>query len=371
MKLIKMFINSISFSNYYFSHKLPLNMWFKSINRYRKLFLMHEMEIDEFFLFELENPDLSFDDCAKFIGWKKHIKTLIHLNPVEYRCLTENKLVFYTYCKAMNISTPEVYALYNPQISTSIKIPGLKDIAGLKSFLKGHKISDIVIKPVDGTKGQSILVLQFHDNKFFSPDKAAIDEKDIESTLSGYVYRDSRQVNFLIQKQLKPHESTLKLSSNVPFSYRVLTILNENGHPEVLEIYGKASRNNITDNYENGGLILRIDQKGICQGAIIKAEPKEVLENHPDNNFRLKDWPVPMYREVIEIALKAASAFYFVKCVAWDIIVSSEGVFIIEGNNPWNGIAQQKSHLRGLWQGTLKKESERLFQIGIPRSPWW
>lgn len=370
MRFLKLIKNTISFILNYLKSGFQFNQLFDNTLRYIRLFLWHELEVDEFFIFRLWQRDLQINEYSRFIGWKKHIKALVYLNPIEYRCLTENKFIFYTYCKTMNVATPEIYALYNTNISKIKGFPVLRNLDALKGFLNSNKISDLVIKPADGTKGQSVLTLKYGNMDFYDQDDQLLTNNELEKILSGYTYRDSHQTNFMVQQRLKPHESTLRLNDKVPFSYRVLTILNRNGEPEVVEVNGKASRNNVTDNYESGGMVLSVDSNGICQGGIMKAEPNKVFDKHPDNDFVLKNWKVPQYEDVCQLAKEAAAAYYFVKCIAWDIIVSSEGVFVIEGNNPWN-VKQQMSNNRGLWQGTFMEESERLFKSGIPRSPWW
>jgi hypothetical protein len=331
------------------------------------------MEVDEFFLYHLFREELSKKEYTSFVGWKKHIQSLNAINPIQYRCLTENKLTFYAYCLVYNISTPRVFAVYDPQIPAMNMLKTLHTVDELLAFINSENISEFVLKPTEGTRGQSILVVKYDksENTFKNITGTLIEKNDLERVLNQYNYRGSSQSGFLVQQRLTPHESTIQFSKNVPFSYRVLTILDENNEPEIIEIYAKASvGESDTDNWEGGGLTLRLDEKGVCYGANSLDSRFDLFFYHPTNNFSFIKWQAPFYKEVCELGIQCAKAFHYVKCVAWDIITSKEGIYVIEGNNPFS-VGQQEVYFRGLWQGTFAQEAEKAIKNGPNKSPWW
>jgi Sugar-transfer associated ATP-grasp len=54
---------------------------------------------------------------------------------------------------------------------------------------------------------------------------------------------------------------------------------------------------------------------------------------------RLENFRVPMWEAVCELAKKAASAFWPVGAVGWDIAVTREGPVLVEGNTVWDPVA--------------------------------
>ena len=56
--------------------------------------------------------------------------------------------------------------------------------------------------------------------------------------------------------------------------------------------------------------------------------------------------------------------------MAWDIIVAKQGVYVIEGNNPWN-VDVQEVYDKGLWSDIFAKEAGNAIQNGPAKSPWW
>ena len=366
--------NSLSFCRSYLKERLPLRYFIDSLIRYKTLWYLHEMEVEEFLLYRLWRPELSVERYRSFIGWKKHIQSLIALNPVQYRCLTENKHIFYAYCKSHHLPTPEIFGIYDPFIPEFDGLKVVRSVNELKDFLVTKGISECVVKPAEGTRGQSILALKFNEKKntFCRVNGQEISDELLGKTLSEYNYRDASQSTFLIQRRLRPHPSTMELSKNVPFSYRVLTILDGKGSPRVIEVYAKCPVGDTdTDNWELGGLTIRLDEKGICYGANDNAEYRfDIMTKHPDHDFEFKGWKAPFYKEVCDLGLKLAECFYFARCVAWDIIAAEDGVYVIEGNNPWS-VSQQEVYDQGLWQNVFAEEAMKAIESGPLRSPWW
>lgn len=186
--------NSISFLWQFIKHRLPVSNLTTSWNRYKVLWYLHEMEVGEFFSHRLWRSDLSKERYSCFIGWKKHILSLIALNPVQYRCLTENKLIFHTYSIAHGIPTPEIYAIYDPHLRSVNGLTTVRTVDQLVDFISRRDISQFVIKPVEGTRGQSVLAL-FYDKKsgeFRSVSGELISMECIGKVLEGYNYRGLR-----------------------------------------------------------------------------------------------------------------------------------------------------------------------------------
>jgi hypothetical protein len=370
---LKLILNLISFAKIYVNNKLPLIRLLPNMKRYITLWYLHEMEVAEFFYYYLWREELTEAEYRSFIGWKKHIRALISLNPLQYRCLTENKLIFFNYCTTFKVPTPEVYAVYDPNTPDIDSFPVLKNVEQLADFVDRRQIDEFILKPIEGTRGQSILILTYNksDQKFRSLRGMEIEYEKVKKNLDNYTYRGVTQSGFMVQERLIPHQSSIVLSRYVPFSYRVLTILDQYQKPHIIEVYGKSAvGESDTDNWEGGGLSLRLDANGVCFGANNKEYRLEAMKCHPTNGFNFIGWQAPFYKEVCEIGIQAAKAFHHIRCVAWDIIVSAKGVYVIEGNNPWS-VGQQEAYYQGLWQGVFGREAEKAIKLGPAKSPWW
>ena len=364
---------SLAFFVNYLKERRPLSLLFPAWNRYRRSWFEHQLEVEEFFVSRLWRPQLDDNQALSFIGWRKHAQVLLALNPLQYRCVTGNKLVFHNYCTSINLPVPKLLGVFDRTLKDAYGVRVFNSAERLRQYLSANSIESIIIKPIEGTRGQSILALDLRRDggHFRLPNGDPVSDTEIENALSQYSYRGAEQTGFLVQVRLLPAESTLGLSSICPLSYRAITLTDHKGHCSIIMIYAKsATGRNIADNFEAGGLVCIVDSNGMCVGARSKMSGTELLELHPTTSFRLKGWQPPKFEEVADLALRAAAAFHFLKCIAWDIAVAREGVFLLEGNNPWSWRSQEDLD-QGLWKGAFEREAKLAIAKGPSKSPWW
>ena len=73
-----------------------------------------------------------------------------------------------------------------------------------------------------------------------------------------------------------------------------------------------------------------------------KDETNIVYEFHPDTNIRFKGFQIPKWKEVINVAKKAALAFDKTRYIGWDVAINDKGeVVIVEGNGKTQFLGQQ------------------------------
>jgi hypothetical protein len=329
------------------------------------------MEVGEFFDFRLWRPDLSHAQWSAFIGWRKHASALLSLNQLPYRCLTENKLLFYLLCQALGVPTPRVYAVVDPYRSRSAMVPTLRAAEEIPRLLSDLGESDVVIKPVNGTRGRAVWVLRYDRDHGFSTIQGRKLSSDEFREVLHYEFRGATERSFLIQERLVPHECTKHLNTHCPFSYRVITLVDDHGEPQILFTYAKlASEGSLSDNLHAGGLALLADRGGTCLGARGEKSYHDLLTRHPTLDFELCGWKLPFFEDVQSLAVRVASEFSLVRCVAWDIAVSRQGLMVYEGNNPFNHDIQLV-YDTGLWQGLFAAEAAIALKSARQLPPWW
>lgn len=362
--------DEIAFSLRYRAIGLPRTLERESRRRYNELRRLHKLEVEEFFLYRLWRSELTETQWSSFIGWKKHIEILCCLNSIPYRCLTQDKLIFSQYASSVGIPTPKVLALLDPDASKGFVVPILKDVQQLFAFLQTIQVNEIVLKPVNGTCGQCVQVLRlFDDNHFENMEGKIVTVSDLQN-LCQYTYRNQTEKRFLIQERVLAHEVTANLSNNCPFSYRVITLVDQCGEPNIMFVYGKLPATGaVTDNLACGGLALPVDEKGFCLGGRSSAEFDKLID-YTAGGFKLVGWELPFYQDVCDLAIYAATQLPMVRCIAWDIAVTNKGLVVFEGNNPWNKNIQQV-YERGLWQGIFAEQGERALRDGPRLQPWW
>ena len=111
-----------------------------------------------------------------------------------------------------------------------------------------------------------------------------------------------------------------------------------------------------TDNWARGGVNALID---LATGRLSQAlsNPKfdpRTHATHPDTGERIEGVVIPNWPLARQTILDLAGTFGFLTFVGWDVIVTNDGVVVIEGNNPPSRAIQK-------WQPFLTDERVRRF----------
>lgn len=53
---------------------------------------------------------------------------------------------------------------------------------------------------------------------------------------------------------------------------------------------------------------------------------------HPDTERVFSGTPIPFWSEILDVAVRAAGSFRELRTVGWDVALTTEGVFVLEGN---------------------------------------
>ena len=122
-----------------------------------------------------------------------------------------------------------------------------------------------------------------------------------------------------------------------PFSantMRVITIVDAKGEPHVIYGVFKMGKNGrVVDNYGlHGPVDLETGEFLFPAHSGDTTEDQHYTE-HPYSHVQLVGMKVPMVKEVVECAKKAARVVPQMRYIGWDIAITPDGPAIIEGNN--------------------------------------
>ena len=136
-------------------------------------------------------------------------------------------------------------------------------------------------------------------------------------------YFDELDVDFVVQKLVRQHETLRQINPSSINTVRVLTffyqgechVLNA-----VLRIGGSGSR---TDNITGGGVACGIHEDGRLFDRAVSREAG--WQTHHPNGMAFKDIVVPNFRHVIDKVKNAAAHIPYFKILGWDIAIDEQG----------------------------------------------
>ncbi len=92
----------------------------------------------------------------------------------------------------------------------------------------------------------------------------------------------------------------------------------------------------VVDNLAKGGLAAPIDLMTgeICGPAIQKCHQLGIrrFDRHPDTGQPFRGTPIPMWQQVLSVAIRAHLTFPSIHFVGWDVAILPEGPVLVEGN---------------------------------------
>ena len=158
--------------------------------------------------------------------------------------------------------------------------------------------------------------------------------------------------DFVIQERLKNHPELMRLSGTQSLqTLRVWTFVNKKGQSCILAAFFKPIvGQNITDNHDHGrtGNLLSdiILDKGTLKSAV-KFTPNvsgmTTVTSHPKTGIPFEGFNIPLWDDVCSLAKEVALKFLPLRIIGWDIAVTPNGPYIIEGNIFADPINQHKN----------------------------
>lgn len=253
------------------------------------------------------------------------------LNPPSFQVLTEDKSVFYSYCMHMNIPVPRLLGIFYP--GGQGYEWGQGAIAGKGSwscFFENECPDEFVIKASTGVYGDGI---------YFIEKKTDFSGAKLFDELNG----NPKFNSFVVQECLNNHPDLMKINPKKGLqTVRVITNINKNGEVEILLAYFKPIvGNNRVDNHKSGktgNLISEIDltSGSLKQPILITSNGPVDIVRHPDTGNILEGSTIPLWDLVCETVKATAVKFLPMRAIGWDVAITADGVFIIEGNSRWD-----------------------------------
>jgi hypothetical protein len=191
--------------------------------------------------------------------------------------------------------------------------------------------SDLILKPVFGSKGKGILILK-KALSYYLLDNEQYDWVKLIQTLENLD-------NYIIQERIKQ----TGFSNNIyPESLNTIRIATMIDPVTKIPFVGYAVHrfgshySGYKDNFNQGGLSSLIDiNTGILSRAFfVTLEGKiEETEFHPLSRKPIYNEQIPGWEILTKSLLEMASKMPFFKYVGWDIILTSNIFYLLEGNN--------------------------------------
>ena len=156
----------------------------------------------------------------------------------------------------------------------------------------------------------------------------------------------------MVETFIEQHEKINQLSPSAVNTIRIFTKLNHNNEFSILGTRMRISVNCDVDNMAAGNLAAPIDEKtGIINGPGIYSDITKSPETvHPVTKTPIVGFQIPQWKEILDMVKEASLMHPQNKSIGWDVVLTSDGPGLIEGNHDWCKLVWQLPVKKGLKQ---------------------
>jgi len=206
-----------------------------------------------------------------------------------------------------------------------------------------HREKKLFIKPIKQGKGEGVYLLSVQENQLYVDDQ-------LKSTaeMISFLKKDS---NWLISEAMEQNDYLNSLYNKTTNTIRM--IVWKDPKTGDFEIFFAVQRIGTeatipVDNGSRGGLVAKIDLKTGELSEARNLHSLNVWEDHPNSKTKIKGAKIPNWNEVKIEMLALTNHFPFINFIAWDILLTKDGICIIEANTS-SGV-----NIIQLWGGQRK-----------------
>lgn len=348
MKLSKLFvilkrINEVASLNKYSRIASYLRFFYLAVSK--------QYSPVEIFMEDLLNPSWSAEERRGMISKERFLRLQEQANPASYRYLTEDKIAFHHHCVKNDLAVPELVAILDTEGGScwgdGEKIKTENDLQrGLARFPYG-----IVAKPVHGYHGNGVFVLNFAEGRHYLANDPSQPLLELfKELLNGSTDK------YILQKMLYSHKAIVTLTGiTILQSLRLVTYLDEDDRPRlVIRKIKLPKKGSLIDNFSwgiNEGRLCLIDERGNIESTIKLSHIENYLKRYDgvqDTDGKTVKFTIPWWDKCVSLVLNAQMAFAPLRTIGWDVAVTDDGPFLIEGNVFWDPLMPQEGSMRDI-----------------------
>ena len=306
-----------------------------------------------------------------FLSWRAmNVAVRPHLHDPKWESLLSNKWIFALYYSKLNAPIPATYGLLHPVHGVTLSGQSMRGKADFLQWLDDVRPPALALKPLGGNQGKGVQLIR--EIRWNGPTPTVLmvgnrllDLDDLYESVAAQSFRGLE--GHLLQEWLQPHPDIHRLAGSAPHNIRVVTAVLPSGSVIVQLAairlgFGDAQ----VDSWSSGGIAGPVDPETGRIG-IVWTMPEfggKVMDVHPDTGSRLTGTTVPCWDEVKAAAITMARLTPGLKVVGWDVVISSDGPRIVEGNFDWS-LALVQSGTQGVLGGPVA-EMWRLLGADLP-----
>jgi hypothetical protein len=269
-----------------------------------------------------------------------HLRQLVNpqLNAAEWRPLVKNKWMLAHYFRSLGVPTPEPLGVFHPAFGFTTKGGGLGTEQDLAALV-GARGDAVVAKPIAGTRGRDVFVVRPGDGPSGLRCADAEGREVPFEAIEAAARRTAGGVKgLLVEEWCHKDPWFRRFNGEAGVGIRVVTLVGRDGTVEIQAArLGLAMDGKVVSNSHGGSLSVSIDTRSglLGTGYLDDEGGFQRMSTHPDTGERFEGVQLPDWQGVVDAATHAAAAVPWLRSVGWDILPTTRGPVVLEGNEKW------------------------------------
>lgn len=236
--------------------------------------------------------------------------------------MLNNKLIFVNLIKDL-INTPET--IFKKE-NNKILLDNDKEVDINKAMDILKEVKSVYFKPISVGKGIGIFRIDYKNNNFYI-DFEKRSEKEIKET---FEVKD----NYFLSNRIKQALYLDNIYDKTSNTIRLITASDEKGVKILFAVQRIGTKDTIpVDNGSRGGLVAKINLKTGKLSAAKSIHNNNEYIKHPDSNNKIEGVQIPNWDSIKKQMIEVTEKLPQFKFIAWDLLPTDKGVFVIEANS--------------------------------------
>lgn len=272
------------------------------------------------------------------------------INDPEIFYLIDDKYRFYDRCNELGLPTPQMLALL--AVDTDGKYREICSAEDMRACLDEWQLQSLVFKRIRGAYGWGFFSVEW-------------DGEQVTDLATGECYDSASFFDLLIsidrpyiaQKKLSPSSELADIMPGGAMgTVRIMTYRHRDDSVTVPYAFVKLPvSGQVNDNFlhgSTGNLLCGIDVASGCMMTAYGVSPGAVTleshDTHPETGAVIKGRSVPRWQAIVDLCIDAANKFPEFRTVGWDVAVTDDGLYLLEGNRTYDPDGLQVTLRRGV-----------------------
>ena len=238
-----------------------------------------------------------------------------------YDIIFNDKILCNDICTAYDLPMPKLLGVLYPNEQLDLQINNI--------LRNNPDMKKCIIKPYDGQGGTEVYLIVNKKNKY------CIYKNNKEYSVNNL----NINKKYILQEYILQHKYLNEISKSVN-TIRIVTLVTKDNNILILGNYMRFGiGDSITDNLSQNGIRVGIDKKNGRLNNTGTDRLGNVLEKHPTSNKYFKNFQVPYWDEVVNLAKFTQFKFQnFYALLGLDVAITEYGPVIIEINPDYDNI---------------------------------